>query len=219
MKGKTLPLHLVQACPPVLLQRWLRRPTRHWSTSAAGLWLGSWPRWPLSLPTWSRPTSRSDRRTGARQTPSATSTRCVCVRSTSWVVFPVCGRKWPHFKSHVVLRLSALPSGARPGRVFQRRRPQVSATHPDGRHGLDSLRAADGSNGPQVLRSHKVKCKQTRGVPSLESSTRNFKRRRRTVMRGQRGKRLPGSACVLSFVPFSVLLNLGCRTECCSYEI
>lgn len=204
---------------PVLLQRWRRRPTRHWSTSAAGLWLGSWPRWPLSLPTWSRPTSRSDRRTGARRTPSATSTRCVCVQSASRVVFPVCGRKRLHFKSHMVLRSSVLPSGARPGRVFQRRRPQVSAAHPDGRHGLDSLRAADGSNGPQILRSHRVNCKQTKGVPSLESSTRNFKRLRLTVMRGKRGERLPGSACVLSFVPFSVLLNLGCRAECRRYEI
>lgn len=96
-----------------------------------------------------------------------------------------------HFKSHMVLRSSVLPSGARPGRVLQRRRPQVSATHPDGRHGLDSLRAADGSNGPQILRSHKVNCKQTKGVPSLESSTRNFKRLRLTVMRGQRGEKTP----------------------------
>lgn len=63
------------------------------------------------------------------------------------------------FKRHEkVLRFSVLLSGTRPGRLFPRGRTQVVATHPDGRHGLDCLRAADGSNGPQILRSDRVKC-------------------------------------------------------------
>uniref|UniRef100_G3Q6J8 Solute carrier family 25 member 38b n=1 Tax=Gasterosteus aculeatus aculeatus TaxID=481459 RepID=G3Q6J8_GASAC len=37
--------------------------------------------------------------------------------------------------------------------VLPRGRPSVSAPHPDGGYGLDCLRAADGSDGPQILKS------------------------------------------------------------------
>lgn len=96
----------------------------------------------------------------------------------------------------MVLTLSVLPSGTRPGRVFPRGRAQVVATHPDGRHGLDCLRAADGSNGPQILRSDKLKrsAAETKGVLSLEGSTtagRNFQETARDCDERKPGRKAP----------------------------
>ncbi len=62
-------------------QRWLRRSTPHWWTSAVGWWPASWRRWSRSLQTWWRPTFKSVHPTGAQQMLFATSTRCVLIGS------------------------------------------------------------------------------------------------------------------------------------------
>lgn len=46
-----------------------------------------------------------------------------------------------------------LPTGAGGGRLFPGRCPQVPAPYSDGCHGVDGLRAADGSDGSQIVRS------------------------------------------------------------------
>lgn len=131
----------------LMSQRWRRRLMPLWWTSAVGWRRASWRRWPRSRRTWWKPTFKSAHPTGARWTLSATSTRCVLVQSQLSG-----GLLSRHRCADLPPGLSS-PSGARRRGVFPRGRPSVSAPHPDGGYGLDCLRAADGSDGPQILKS------------------------------------------------------------------
>lgn len=67
-------------------------------------------------------------------------------------------RMWHGYRANIILSCPALfsPSGARHGRVFSRGCTQVSPAHSNGRYGLDCIWTADGSNGPQILKSNQA---------------------------------------------------------------
>lgn len=81
------------------------------------------------------------------------------VKLLVYVSLHVHTRKWSPVKGYVnsvtlcyiIFPAPSPPPGAWSGRVFPRGRTQISAAYPDGCHGLDCVRTADGSHGPEIL--------------------------------------------------------------------